>query len=68
MRCIQARHDSATHHHPKPRKISMKAYAKVDAGVCGFKTRVTAETLDGMNVELRMGSDCETIRELAEAA
>jgi hypothetical protein len=46
--------------------MSMKAYAKVDAGVCGFKTRVTAETRDGMNVELRMGSDCETIRELAE--
>jgi hypothetical protein len=43
----------------------MKAYAKVDAGVCGFKTRVTAETRDGMNVELRMGSDCETIREVS---
>lgn len=44
----------------------MKAYAKVDAGVCGFKTKITAETKDGMNVELRMGSDCETIRELAD--
>ncbi|BBO70766.1 hypothetical protein DSCA_46960 [Desulfosarcina alkanivorans] len=43
----------------------MKAHAKVDAGVCGFKTKVTAETRDGMNVELRIGSDCETIQELA---
>ena len=46
----------------------MKAYAKVDAGVCGFKTKITAETQDGMNVELRMGSDCETIRELADCS
>lgn len=44
----------------------MKASAKIDAGVCGFKTKVTAETQDGMNVELRIGSDCETIKELAE--
>jgi hypothetical protein len=43
----------------------MKATAKIKAGVCGFQTKVTAETQDGMNVELRMGSDCETIRELA---
>ena len=44
----------------------MKASAKVDAGVCGFKTKVTAETQDGMNVELRIGSDCKTIKALAE--
>ena len=44
----------------------MKATAKINAGICGFKTKVTAETQDGMNVELRMGSDCETIRELAK--
>ncbi len=44
----------------------MKASAKIDAGICGFKTRITAETEDGMNVELRIGSNCDTIKELAQ--
>ncbi len=43
----------------------MKTSAIVDAGVCGFKTKITAETEDGMNVTLRIGSDCETIKGLA---
>ena len=42
----------------------MKASSKVDAGICGFKTRITAETEDGMNVDLKIGSDCDTIKEL----
>ena len=44
----------------------MKASAKVDAGICGFKTKITAKTEDGMNVELRIGSNCDTIKELAQ--
>lgn len=27
-------------------RTGMKANAKVDAGICGFKTKVTAETKD----------------------
>jgi len=44
----------------------MKASAKVDAGICGFKAKITAESEDGRNVELRIGSDCDTIKELAQ--
>lgn len=44
----------------------MKASAKVDAGICGFKTKITAETEDSMNVDLRIGSDCDTIKDLAK--
>ncbi|HJO63610.1 MAG TPA: hypothetical protein QF571_12415 [Desulfobacterales bacterium] len=44
----------------------MKASAKVDAGICGFKARITADTEDGMNVELLIGSNCDTIKELAQ--
>jgi hypothetical protein len=42
----------------------MKAHALVNAGVCGFKTKITAKTEDGRNVALRMGSNCKTIKEL----
>ena len=42
----------------------MKAHAIVDAGVCGFKTKITAVQKDGRTVELRMGSNCETIKAL----
>jgi hypothetical protein len=44
----------------------MKASAIVDAGICGFKTKITADSKDGMSVVLRIGSDCETIKTLAE--
>ena len=64
--CIQAKHERVSANHQLPGKIAMKATAKIDAGVCGFKTKVTAETQDGMHVELHIGSDCETIKELAE--
>ena len=43
----------------------MKAIAKVDAGICGFKAKITAETEDSMTVDLKIGSDCDTIKELA---
>ena len=43
----------------------MEAKVKVDAGICGFKTSITAATEDGMNVELKVVSSCETIKELA---
>ena len=65
MTGIQARYENAPTNHQPPGIIAIKATAKIDAGVCGFKTTVTAETRDGTNVELRIGSDCETIRELA---
>ena len=45
----------------------MKAHAVVEAGVCGFKTKITAEfDEDDMTVQLNMGSDCETIKALAK--
>jgi len=43
----------------------MEAKVKVDAGICGFKTSITAATEDSMNVELKVVSSCDTIKELA---
>jgi len=43
----------------------MKAKIKVDAGICGFKTIVTAASEDNMHVDLKVVSPCETIKELA---
>lgn len=43
----------------------MKAHTKVDAGVCGFKTKITAVARDKMQVDLRIGSNCKTIKTLA---
>ena len=43
----------------------MQAKVKVDAGICGFKTSITATTEDSMNVYLKVVSACETIKELA---
>ena len=43
----------------------MEAKVKVDAGICGFKTSITASTEDSMNVELKVVSSCDTIKELA---
>ena len=39
--------------------------ATINAGVCGFTTRVAAESDDGQHVRFRIESDCENIRELA---
>lgn len=44
----------------------MKAKVKVDAGICGFKTSITAVSEDNMNVELKVVSGCEIIKELAQ--
>ena len=43
----------------------MQVKVKVDAGICGFKTSITATTEDSMNVDLKVVSACETIKELA---
>ena len=43
----------------------MEAKIKVDTGICGFKTIITASSEDNMNVELKVVSPCETIKELA---
>ena len=40
-------------------------YATVDAGVCGFVTRVTATSEDEQHVRLAVVSDCGNIRGLA---
>ena len=43
----------------------MEAKVKVDAGICGFKTVIKASTEDSMNVELKVVSSCDIIKELA---
>ena len=43
----------------------MEAKVKVDAGICGFKTVIKASSEDRMNVELKVVSSCDTIKELA---
>lgn len=43
----------------------MKAHVKVAPGICGFEAVVDVVSEDGMNVELSITSNCETIRELA---
>lgn len=37
----------------------MKALVEVDAGICGFKTRIHAESDDSQNVTFRIASACE---------
>lgn len=39
----------------------------IKAGVCGFTTIVSAETEDEQNVTIRMQTDCEKIRKLADS-
>ncbi|MEX1329570.1 MAG: hypothetical protein AB1Z29_22435 [Desulfobacterales bacterium] len=43
----------------------MESKVTVDAGICGFKTVIKASTEDSMNVELKVVSSCDTIKELA---
>jgi len=45
----------------------MKATAEIEAGVCGFKTHVTAQCDDGQHVALAVASDCEKIGRVAAA-
>ena len=43
----------------------MEAKVKVDAGICGFKTVITATSEDSMTVDLKVVSPCEIIKGLA---
>ena len=45
----------------------MKCLAHIQAGVCGFATKVTADSLDDQSVTLTIETDCDTIAGLAEA-
>ncbi|MEI7904516.1 MAG: hypothetical protein WCI43_03760 [Candidatus Firestonebacteria bacterium] len=40
--------------------------AKVEAGICGFVTEVSASSADEQNVSFSMVTDCEKIKKLGE--
>ena len=44
----------------------MDAKVTVDAGICGFTTIIKATSADSMNVDLKVVSPCEIIKELAQ--
>ena len=39
----------------------------IDAGVCGFKTIIKAESSDGQNVNLEIESGCQDIMKMSES-
>jgi hypothetical protein len=45
----------------------MKALVVVDAGICGFQTRIHAESDDSQNVTFKIASGCEKARAYGEA-
>ena len=45
----------------------MKAFIVVDSGICGFQTRIHAESEDSQNVTFRIASGCEKARTFGEA-
>ena len=45
----------------------MKCTAQIQAGVCGFTTKVAADSPDDQNVTLTIETDCDKIAALAEA-
>ena len=45
----------------------MKALVQVDAGICGLKSRIHADSEDTQNVTFRIASACEKIRVFGEA-
>jgi len=45
----------------------MKCTAEIQAGVCGFATKVAADSPDDQNVTLTIETDCDKIAALAEA-
>ena len=45
----------------------MRCSARIEAGVCGFHTTVTADSPDEQMVTLTITTDCEKIAGLAEA-
>ncbi len=44
----------------------MKALVVVDAGICGFQTRIHADSDDTQNVTFRIASACEKARKFGE--
>ena len=40
--------------------------ARIDAGICGFITNITASSEDDQNVSFKIVSSCEKIQELAK--
>lgn len=45
----------------------MKALTVVDAGICGFQTRIHADSDDSQNVTFKIASGCEKARNFGEA-
>lgn len=45
----------------------MKCSARIEAGICGFQTPVTADSADEPMVSLTILTDCEKVSALAEA-
>lgn len=45
----------------------MKTLVVVDGGICGFKSKVHAESDDSQNVTFRIASACEKARAFGEA-
>jgi hypothetical protein len=45
----------------------MKVKINIDAGICGFHTRVFAISEDDQNVEFQIETGCEKIKSLAQA-
>lgn len=45
----------------------MKALVMVDAGICGFQTRIHAESDDMQNVTFKIASGCEKVRAFCDA-
>jgi len=45
----------------------MKALVVVDGGICGFQTRIHAESDDTQNVTFKIASGCEKARKFGEA-
>ena len=44
----------------------MKALVVVDGGICGFQTRIHAESDDTQNVTFKIASACEKVRAFGE--
>ncbi len=45
----------------------MKALVLVDAGICGFQTRIHADSDDTQNATFQIASGCEKARKFGEA-
>lgn len=45
----------------------MKAQVVVDAGICGFQSRIRADSEDSQTVVFQIASDCGKVKRYAEA-